>query len=119
VIVGFVISIIGNGCMKANINTFGGNQHKLPEQAKQLQMFFSLQYWAVKWGSLLARIVFPTLRHEVKCFGNNDCFSAIFAVASTVMFTGLIAFLLGNSHYKHVKSNGNMLIRMFKCIRVS
>lgn len=117
-IIGLSISIIGCGTIKANTNVFGGNQHKLPEEAHQLQVYFSTQYFAVKCASLLARFTFPIFSEDVKCFGENDCYMLAFLVASAFVGLAITALVCGHTQYIHVSSNGNMMLKLFNCIKV-
>lgn len=118
IIAGLAITIIGCGCIKANTNVFGGNQHKLPEQERQLRIFFSSQYFALKCGSTLARFSFPMLKEDVQCFGNDDCYALTFGIASCSICVAVLVFLSGSSHYFHVPSHGNMILKVFNCIKV-
>jgi solute carrier family 15 oligopeptide transporter 1 len=118
VIIGLIVMVFGCGCIKGNTNVFGGNQHKLPEQERQLQIYFSSQYFALKCGSMLARFTFPILREDVKCFGSDDCYSLTFGIPMVIMLLALVAFLCGSSFYTHVPTNGNVLIKLFLCIKV-
>lgn len=118
VIIGLSITIIGCGCIKGNTNVFGGNQHKLPEEARQLQIYFSAQYFALKCGSFLARFTYPIMKEDVKCFGENDCYLLAFGVAAFFVGLAVTVLIFGNSHYIHVQSSGNMLVKVFSCIKV-
>ncbi|CAG9803481.1 unnamed protein product [Chironomus riparius] len=117
VIIGLIIMAIGCGCIKGNTNVFGGNQHKLPEEERQLQTFFSSQYFALKCGSLLARFTMPILREDVKCLGKNDCYTLTFGVPAIMLFCALLVLLMGSRYYLHVPSNGNVFLKVLKCIK--
>jgi dipeptide/tripeptide permease len=110
--------IIGSGSLRANLSIFGANQYKLPEQATQLSVYFTLQYFVLKSGSVIGRLVLPILRQDLKCFGMNDCYPLSFGVTSAVMFTGLVVLLCGYSCYVKKPPSGNMLIKVCKCILV-
>lgn len=109
---------MGSGSLKSNLNAFGGNQFKLPEQSEKLSFFFSLQYFAVKCGSTVARTTFPIIREDVKCFGMNECYPFAFLLPSIAMFIGAVALLLGRKTYADVPPNGNMFVKTFSCIMV-
>lgn len=110
--------VIGCGCIKSNTNVFGGNQHKLPEQEHQLQIYFSAQYFALKCGSLLARFSFPMIKDDVRCFGNDDCYALTFGLGFISLLIATSVLLCGNSFYIHLPSNGNMLVKVINCIKV-
>lgn len=116
-IIGLSITVVGCGCIKGNTNVFGANQHKMPEQERQLQIYFSSQYFALKCGSLLARFSFPMIKEDVKCFGSDDCYALTFGIAATFVLLALIVLTFGNSHYRHVPSHGNMLLKVANCIK--
>lgn len=116
---GLVIMIVGSGSLKNNLNAFGGGQHKLPEQKKELETYFSVQYFGVKMGSMLARVVFPMLREDIKCFGRNDCYVVTFGFPAFIMILGTIIFLLGTSQYVRKPPHGNLIVKMIKCVKVN
>ena len=60
--IGLVLTGIGHGGIRPCINAFGGDQFKLPEQARQLQTFFSVFYFSINAGSLISTILTPVLR---------------------------------------------------------
>lgn len=109
--------IIGSGGLKNNLNAFGGGQHVLPEQKRQLETYFSVQYFGVKCGSFLARLIFPIIRADVKCFGNDDCYLLTFGIPAVIMAFATFIFLLGTSKYKILKPNGNMIVKVIQCMK--
>lgn len=110
--------MMGAGRIRVNLNVFGANQYTLPQQAKQLSVYFTLQYLILKCGSVIGRLVLPILRQDVKCFGATDCYSLTFGVTSMVMFIGFVCLVSGSSSYVKKPPSGNMLIKVFKCIAV-
>lgn len=110
---------MGSGCLKSNLNAFGGNQFKLPEQAKQLSYFFSLQYFALKCGSTIARASFPILREDIKCFGMNDCYPLAFALPAIAMFIACVVLIIGKRTYVHEDPHDNMFLKVTGCVLVN
>lgn len=100
------------------MNSFGGAQYKLPEQADELKLFFSIQFFLMKCGSLAAYFVTPTLRGDVKCFGMDDCYPLAFGVPAGAVFLSFIIFLCGTRLYVRVPPSGNMLVKVLACIFV-
>lgn len=82
---GLTFIALGSGGIKPCVSAFGGDQFKLPEQTKQMESFFSLFYFAINAGSLLSTIITPTIRSNVHCFGDDDCYSLAFAVPAMLM----------------------------------
>lgn len=80
---------VGTGGITPCVAAFGGDQFKVPEQAKQLAVFFSLFYMSVNAGSLLSVLVTPILREDVHCFGQDTCFSLAFGVPGALMVVSI------------------------------
>ena len=118
-IVGLITTVIGSGSLKSNVSAFGGNQFKLPEQAQKLTSFFSIQYFALKCGSTIARASFPIMREEVQCFGMYDCYPLPFALSSAAMFTAFLIMLCGKRSFIQEPSNHSMFIKVIGCVIVS
>lgn len=72
----------------------------------------------MKTGSVLGRIVTPSLRQDINCFGMNDCYPLSFGVTGAVMLLGIIILILGNSLYVKKSPSGNVLVKACKCIAV-
>lgn len=109
---------IGSGGIKPCVAAFGGDQFKLPEQAKQLGFFFSLFYFAINAGSLLSTSITPILREDVHCFDEDDCFSLAFGVPGALMAVSIGIFVAGKFLYVIKEREGNMIVKVFKCIGV-
>ncbi|XP_037029452.1 peptide transporter family 1-like [Bradysia coprophila] len=115
-VIGLMLISIGTGGIKPCVAAFGGDQFKIPEQAKMLATFFSLFYMSINAGSLISTTVTPILREDVHCFGEEDCFSLAFGVPGVLMITSIIIFIVGRSFYKIEKPTGNMFVEVSKCI---
>ena len=113
-----LLTVVGSGGLKSNLNAFGGNQFKLPEQAVQLQYFFSLQYFALKCGSTIARVAYPVVREDVKCFGMDDCYPLAFFLSSFAMLSAFLALICGWKTYAKESENGNMFLKVIGCVTV-
>ena len=83
---------------------FFGNQWVLPEQQKQMVLFYSIQYFIVNVGSTLGQVVGPIFRQEYRCFGEPECYAMamgigfIFSVAAYGLYELCIA-LSKNSYF--------------------
>lgn len=85
----------GAGGIKPCVTAFGGDQFKLPEQERHLAIYFSVLYFVLCIGSLIAKTVSPILRSEVHCFGDKDCYSLAFGAPGLIVLLaiGKIIFL--------------------------
>lgn len=92
--IGLVLIALGTGGIKSSVAAFGGDQFKMPEQAAQAEQFFSVYYFVICLGAMLATTVTPILRQEVHCFGENDCFSIGFALPAIMMPISICMFLI-------------------------
>lgn len=110
---------IGSGGIKPCVAALGGEQFTLPQQAKQLAIFFSLFYFSINLGSFISSSVTPILREDVHCLGMNDCFPLGFGLPAILMIISIIIFLSGKSLYKMLPPQGNMLVKVAACIWVS
>ncbi|KAG5684405.1 hypothetical protein PVAND_013640 [Polypedilum vanderplanki] len=115
-ITGLFLIALGSGGIKPCVAAFGGEQFKMPEQAKQLATFFSLFYFSINAGSLISTSVTPILREDIPCFGMDDCFPLAFGVPAILMVVAILFFLFGKFLYKILPNQGNMLVKVCKCI---
>lgn len=117
-ILGLFLIAIGSGGIKPCVAAFGGEQFKMPEQARQLATFFSLFYFAINAGSLISTSVTPILREDVTCFGMDDCFPLAFGVPAVLMVVAILFFFGGKFLYKILPNQGNMVVKVSRCISV-
>ncbi|XP_063698239.1 peptide transporter family 1-like [Culicoides brevitarsis] len=109
---GLALISLGGGGIKPCVAPFGGDQFKLPEQAKQLAWFFSIYYFAINFGSFVSTIVTPILRDDVQCFGDQDCFALGFLVPALLMTVSFLVFWSGKSLYVMKPLEGNMMAKV-------
>jgi solute carrier family 15 oligopeptide transporter 1 len=117
--VGLLLIAIGSGGIKPCVAAFGGEQFKLPEQAKMLAMFFSLFYFSINLGSFISTLLTPFLRENVKCFGMDDCYPFGFGLPAVLMAVSILLFIAGRSKYRILPNQGNMFSKVCQCIGVS
>ncbi|KAG5684395.1 hypothetical protein PVAND_013630 [Polypedilum vanderplanki] len=115
-VIGLLLIGLGSGGIKPCVAAFGGDQFKIPEQAKQLATFFSLFYFSINAGSLISTYLMPILRNDVHCFGELSCFSLAFGVPGVLMVISIIIFVCGKSLYIVKKPTGNVIVDVTKCI---
>lgn len=88
-LLGLLIIALGTGGIKPCVAAFGGDQFVLPQQEKYLVRFFSVFYFAINSGSLISTFLTPELRNNVKCFGDQECFSVAFLVPAILMIVSI------------------------------
>lgn len=90
------LTTFGAGGIKPCVTAFGGDQFKLPEQERHLAIYFSVLYFVLCIGSLIAKTVSPILRSEVHCFGDKDCYSLAFGAPGLIVLLaiGKLYFLI-------------------------
>ncbi|XP_017493441.1 PREDICTED: peptide transporter family 1-like, partial [Rhagoletis zephyria] len=98
-ILGLTLIALGTGGIKPCVSAFGGDQFRMPEQAKQLATFFSLFYFAINAGSTISTTITPILREDVHCFGDKNCFSLAFGVPAVLMLLSVVIFVAGRKLY--------------------
>nr|XP_036221346.1 peptide transporter family 1-like isoform X2 [Bactrocera oleae] len=114
--VGLGLMSLGSGLVKPSISAFGGDQFKLPEQVKQITIFFSLYYFVVNAGSLISITTTPILREDVHCFGEKECYSLAFGLPAVLVIASIVVFALGRPLYKSNPPAGNMVVLVSKTI---
>jgi solute carrier family 15 (oligopeptide transporter), member 1 len=117
-IIGLILIAIGSGGIKPCVSAFGGEQFKLPQQEKDLKKFFSVFYFAINLGSLLATFITPIIKRH-SCFGMEECFVGGFGLPAVLMVFSIIVFISGHSQYVKVSPQGNTIVKVTKCISVS
>lgn len=143
--IGLVLIALGTGGIKPCVSAFGGDQFILPQQERYLSVYFSLFYFAINTGSLISTFLTPVLRNDVSCFGEKSCFSLAFFVPAVLMIVSIgeqfviirsyslhsswfliffyktftVIFAAGRWLYIVKKPEGNIVLKVVKCISVS
>lgn len=117
-IIGLILIALGAGGIKPCVAAFGGEQFELPEQAMQLARFFSVFYFTINAGSFLSTLITPLL-HNMSCFGMDHCYAAAFGLPAVLMIAAIVIFAFGHPLYRMVPPQGNMVVKVAKCVGVS
>lgn len=117
-ITGLFLIALGSGGIKPCVAAFGAEQFKMPEQARQVATFFSIFYFSINAGSLISTSITPILREDVHCLGMDDCYPLAFGVPAVLMMAAIIFFVMGKFLYKILPNQGNMLVKVSRCISV-
>ncbi|XP_077867194.1 solute carrier family 15 member 2-like [Saccoglossus kowalevskii] len=114
--IALLLIAIGTGGIKPCVSAFGGDQFR-KDQVQEIQVFFSIFYFAINCGSLLSTFITPILREDVQCFG-NDCYSLAFGIPAVLLFIAILLFIVGRYTvgYKEYPSHGNIVWRVCKAI---
>nr|B0S6T2.1 RecName: Full=Solute carrier family 15 member 2; AltName: Full=Peptide transporter 2; Short=PEPT2 [Danio rerio] len=112
--VGLGLIALGTGGIKPCVAAFGGDQFD-EDNIDERRKFFSIFYMSINAGSVLSTIITPILRGDVQCFG-GDCYALAFGVPAALMVIALVVFISGSGLYKKSPPEGNVLVRVCKCI---
>ncbi|CAJ0571954.1 unnamed protein product, partial [Mesorhabditis spiculigera] len=113
---GLLVIAISTGGIKPCVSAFAADQFE-EHQSDLRAQFFSFFYFAINAGSLMAFVITPRLRYDVKCFGQDQCFPLAFGVPGLLMLLALVLFLLGWKQYKRCPpSRENMAGMVVRCI---
>jgi len=85
--VALLLVALGTGGIKPCVSAFGGDQFILPQQERQLALFFSLFYFSINTGSLISTLLTPVIR-DTECFG-DECFSLAFLIPAILMIVSI------------------------------
>lgn len=82
--------------------------------------FFSIFYFSINAGSLISTTITPILREDVPCFKMDmqDCYPLAFGVPAVLMVAAILFFVMGKFLYKILPNQGNMLVKVTRCISV-
>uniref|UniRef100_A0AAQ6IK79 Solute carrier family 15 member 1 n=1 Tax=Anabas testudineus TaxID=64144 RepID=A0AAQ6IK79_ANATE len=114
--VGLLLIALGTGGIKPCVAAFGGDQFA-DDQEKQRSTFFSIFYLSINAGSLLSTIITPMLRaQECGIHSQQKCYPLAFGVPAALMVVALIVFIIGSGMYNKTAPQGNILVKVCKCI---
>ncbi|KAG8452048.1 hypothetical protein GDO86_004007 [Hymenochirus boettgeri] len=115
-VIGLLLIALGTGGIKPCVSAFGGDQFE-ENQDKQRSRFFSIFYLSINAGSLLSTIITPILRgQECGIHTKRECYALAFGVPAALMVVALVVFIIGSSMYKKVSPQGNIIVKVSKCI---
>ncbi|XP_042368906.1 solute carrier family 15 member 1b [Plectropomus leopardus] len=114
--VGLLLIALGTGGIKPCVAAFGGDQFE-EHQEKQRSTFFSIFYLSINAGSLLSTVITPILRaQECGIHTQQKCYPLAFGVPAALMVVALIVFIVGSGMYIKNDPQGNILVKVCKCI---
>ncbi|KAJ0062300.1 hypothetical protein NL108_007503 [Boleophthalmus pectinirostris] len=114
--VGLLLIALGTGGIKPCVAAFGGDQFS-DEQEKQRSTFFSIFYLSINAGSLLSTIITPILRaQQCGIHTKQQCYPLAFGVPAALMVVALIVFIVGSGMYNKTEPQGNILVKVCKCV---
>lgn len=93
--VSLAIMVIGNGFFKPNISTLLGNLYNDPRYKHKKDYGYNIFYMGINLGAFLCTFIGALMRNKIG-------WNAAFISAGVGMFIGVITFLAGSKHYKHV-----------------
>ncbi|GFT15660.1 solute carrier family 15 member 2 [Nephila pilipes] len=114
-LVGIFVISIGIGGVKPCISSFGGDQFT-DDQEQIRHVFFSIFYFAINGGSLIAKSLIPILREQFKCFNQDSCFPLAYLVTTSIYIIGLFLFIIGKPFYVIKAPDESILTSFIKCI---
>ncbi|CAH1390403.1 unnamed protein product [Nezara viridula] len=114
--VGLVLIAIGTGTLKPCVVPFGADQFIIPEQNHELDEFFSLFYWCINVGSVIACFTSPLIRSQVHCFGNIHCYSLAFTISTSTIVLALAIITMGKKWYTIKEAHHNVVSQFFCCL---
>ena len=89
------IMVVGNGFFKPNISTLLGNLFNAPEYKDKKDTGYNIFYMGINLGAFICTFIAAVMRNKIG-------WGAAFISAGVGMFIGVITFLIGSKHYKHV-----------------
>jgi len=109
---GIFLIAMGTGGIKPCVVSFGADQFKVPEQAKQMATYFAMFYASINLGSMVSTIATPYLR-RVECMGEESCFSLAFGLPAVLMIIAIFFFWFGRNSYKREIPEKNIVTIFF------
>ncbi|XP_066908757.1 peptide transporter family 1 isoform X2 [Halyomorpha halys] len=115
-LIGMVFIAVGTGILKPCVVPFGADQFTLPGQNHELNEFFSLFYWCINVGSVVACFASPFIRSNVQCFGNTHCYSLAFTTSTCTIVLALTIIAIGKKWYIIEEAHHNVVSQFFGCL---
>ncbi len=93
--ISLLLIILGNGFFKPNISTMVGNLYSPEELKDKKDAGYNIFYMGINLGAFICNFVAAFMR-------NNYGWGHAFAAAGVGMLIGVVIFILGTKHIKHV-----------------
>lgn len=109
---GLYIFALGEGCLRANLAPFGGDQfdeQSDAKEARQKSSFFNWFGFSHSTGSLIGLVL-------VVWIENNKGWDHGFALSSALILLGLLVVCSGVSAYRHQRPQGSPLTRILQVL---
>jgi proton-dependent oligopeptide transporter, POT family len=90
-----IIMVVGNGFFKPNISTLLGNLFNDPRYKAKKDIGYNIFYMGINVGAFICNFVGAIMLNKIG-------WGAAFISAGVGMFIGVITFIIGIKHYKHV-----------------
>lgn len=100
----------GNGCIRACITSLGGSQFELPRQQAALDQYFSHYYFIYTFGIFLSKLIPPEIRDQTHCFGQNQCYVAVFGSLFAIFGAAWGKFYKLENKYIQLQANPFLLV---------
>ncbi|XP_013134517.1 PREDICTED: peptide transporter family 1-like [Papilio polytes] len=115
-LLGLFLFAIGTGGIRPCVTAFGGEQFTLPKQEILLTLYFSILYFNLCVGSLIAKTLAPIFRGDFQCFGDKDCYTLAFGAPVIVIVFSIVVFVSGRRRYIIRQPKGNVVVDFTKCV---
>ncbi|XP_051881773.1 solute carrier family 15 member 1-like [Pristis pectinata] len=112
---GLLLIALGTGGIKPCVSAFGGDQFE-DHQEKQRSKFFSIFYLSINAGSLISTVITPILREQKCGHVPQACYPLAFGIPGALMAVALVVFIGGSPLYKKSSPQGNIVLKVVKCI---
>jgi solute carrier family 15 oligopeptide transporter 1 len=131
--VAILLIALGSGSIRACLLAFGGDQFTLPQQRKQIHIYFHLFYFFGLIG-IFGRYLTIKRILKLRCYGYNTCWSLSFGITTLlvatvfskgqfegyIFYTGLISvmFIVGKRYFIITKPETNIFVHWTNCVGV-
>uniref|UniRef100_A0A6I8P623 Solute carrier family 15 member 2 n=1 Tax=Ornithorhynchus anatinus TaxID=9258 RepID=A0A6I8P623_ORNAN len=113
--VGLTLIAFAVGGIKPCTTAFFGDQFQ-EEHVEMRRKFFAVLYFLINLGVLISMCVTPVIKKDIECFG-KDCYGLAFGASGAILLFSFIIFMSGQSRYVKSPPEGNMLVKVCKCIQ--
>ncbi|XP_038606850.1 solute carrier family 15 member 2-like [Tachyglossus aculeatus] len=113
---GLTLIAFGVGGIKPCTTAFFGDQFQ-EGHVEVRRQFFAILYFLINLGVLISMCVTPLLTKDFECFG-KDCYGLAFGASGGILLFSFVIFVSGQSRYVKSPPEGNMLVKVCKCIQV-